>query len=367
MFYLVLVIFTTGLIERNPSEYRGESINLEGDLMWQTPKPLKQDLEMVEEAKEPISKYHAGMNVLVYGHPNLFEVREKFKHLKELGINSIAITFPLFQDGWQANHIYENEKETPTIEEIEAMIIIAKQLNLRVMLRPIIDEESIVRTGHWRGSIEPSDVSKWFDSYQNILLNYAKSGQRLGLDVLNIGTEFNSMENQYSKKWLKTIQEIRKVYDGELTYSFNWNAMHHIRTNKFVKKLDYVGIDAYFPLDAPDGASISELSNAWQEWKQRHQDIIEDYNILITEVGVVPVLGAHRTPYQWEFENAIEDYQGQANYYQATFNAWHKKAEGIYWWCITLDDNREELDYSPLDTITEKILRENFLNHLQYH
>jgi hypothetical protein len=39
--------------------------------------------------------------------------------------------------------------------------------------------------------------------------------------------------------------EIRKIYTGKLTYAANWDDFDKV---PFWKELDYIGIDAYFPL-----------------------------------------------------------------------------------------------------------------------
>ncbi|WP_368653463.1 hypothetical protein AB4Y30_17470 [Ornithinibacillus sp. 4-3] len=336
----------------------------EGDVMREVPKDYPVLFKKNDHTKKG-DDYHAGMNILIYGHPNIREAIDKFRYLQDLGVDSIAIVFPVFQEDWQANEILPDAELTPTVDELLLLIESAHQFGMRVMLRPILDEESIVKTGHWRGSIQPSNPDAWFESYRELMFTYAELGERTKLDVLNIGTELNSLERNYDKRWKKLIREIRNVYSGELTYSFNWNVIQYIPTSNFAKSLDFIGVDAYFPLNVADDASVDDLIVAWQAWIDRYQNIFKDQSIVLTEVGTLPIRGSHRTPYRWEYANGVADPQTQVNYYEATFRAWDKKVSGLYWWCITLDVNKVDLDYSPLDMPTEEVIKAHFLNSVQ--
>lgn len=308
--------------------------------------------------------FQAGMNILVYGHPNMSEVRPLFKHLLDLGINSIAITFPFYQADWQANQVSTSPIATPTLTELQKLIEEAHAIGLRVMLRPILDEKSLVTTGMWRGQINPTDPDSWFDSYRNLLLTYAELAQDTNIKLLNIGTELNSLQNHYKDKWLELIKDIRAVYKGELIYSFNWDSVRDILLNEFTELLDYVGIDAYFPLERPDGASVEELKEEWEKWINELKDLFTHESIIITEAGVVPVTGAYRTPYSWHIPYAPLDWEAQSNYYEATYQVWRPMIQGIYWWNVTLNHNREEVNYSPLHSPTESVIKRHFLGEL---
>src|SRR5690606_22950041 len=155
------------------------------------------------------------MNVLVYGHPDMTVTNIVLQCLRELGVNSVAISFPIFQSHLQSNRLFTKPSDTPEMAELEQLIRMAKAEGLHVMLRPLLDEQSLMETGHWRGDIAPTSPEEWFRSYRNLLIQYALLAQKTGVDIFNIGTELSSLETAYSEAWIRLIQDIRQVYEGK--------------------------------------------------------------------------------------------------------------------------------------------------------
>lgn len=327
--------------------------------------PMQLRHSKIERKMAPLKytsdEFQAGMNVLIYGHPDMNEVQKSFAHLRSLGFNSIAINFPFYQTNWRSNEVYINPTNTPTITELQHVIKEAHHIGFDVTLRPIMDEENFLSSSKWRGQIQPEDHEKWFDSYQTLILTYAELAQENDVKMLNIGTELNSLQNKHDDRWTGLIESVRNIYEGELMYSFNWNVVQDIYANKFVKLLDHVGIDAYFPLDIPDGASVKMLEDAWEKQINEFKNKLNHPSIIVTEAGIIPVAGAYRTPYSWTIPHSELNWETQANYYEATFNVWEPIVEGIYWWNITIEEDPEEVSYSPFYSPTEEIIRKQLL------
>lgn len=346
-------------------------------------KPPKKEDQIVEEKLNELPKLHelpkegelnkkefpfkyssdefqAGMNILIYGHPDIFEVRKVFEHLRSLGINSIAINFPFYQSDWQASEVYTSPMNTPTNEELKAVIEEAHDLGLSVMIRPIMDEQVFLSSNMWRGQIKPKNPDHWFDSYEELILTYAMLAQSTDAKALNIGTELNSMQNQYENRWIELIENVRQAYKGELLYSFNYDTVNEIHSIEFVELLDYIGIDAYFPLDLPDNASAEMLEKEWEKQISQLNKTLWQKPVIITEAGIIPITGAYRTPYAWSLPNKY-DPQAQVNYYEATYNAWKPSVHGIYWWAVILGQNPNEISFSPLYLPTEEVIKKHYL------
>ena len=64
--------------------------------------------------------------------------------------------------------------------------------------------------------------------------------------------------------WREIISGIRESFDGELTYSSNWYDEYENIT--FWDALDYIGVQAYFPLADRAGLSSEEIATAWKPW-----------------------------------------------------------------------------------------------------
>ncbi|NSL52401.1 glycoside hydrolase family 113 [Calidifontibacillus erzurumensis] len=306
-------------------------------------------------------EFQAGMNVIIYGHPDTLESRNVFEHLRSLGINSVAINFPFYQSDWKANEVITSPIYTPTIEELQAVIEEAHHIGLSVMIRPIMDEQAFLPSNMWRGQIKPKDPNAWFDSYEKLILTYAMLAQSTNAKSLNIGTELNSMQNQYQNRWMKLIEKVRQVYKGELVYSFNFDTVHEIHSIEFVKLLDYIGIDAYFPLELPDYATTEMLEKEWMRQIKQMKETLWQKPILVTEAGIIPVAGAYRTPYSGSLPNQRYDPQAQVNYYEATYNVWKPRVQGIYWWGVLVGQDPNEISFSPLNMPTEKVIKKQFL------
>lgn len=305
-------------------------------------------------------EFQAGMNILIYGHPNMVEVKKTLERLRNLGINSVAINFPFYQSDWQANEVTTSPTNTPTVEELKAVIEEAHHLGFSVMIRPIMDEQVFLSSKMWRGEIKPKYIDRWFNDYEQLILTYAKLAQSTNAKILNIGTELNSMQ-KYQDHWIKLIKNVRQVYKGALLYSFNFDTVHEIQSNKFVKLLDYIGIDAYFPLNLPDNASTEMLEKEWEKIIYEIKESLPEERIIITEVGIIPIVGAYRTPYAWSIPNKKYDPQAQVNYYEATFNVWKPRVQGIYWWVVPIGQNPNEISYSPLYLPTEEVIKRHYL------
>lgn len=321
-------------------------------------------MQQVAISKYSSDEFQAGMNLLIYGHPDLLEARWMFTHLRELGVNSVAITFPFYQRDWEANEVMINPAITPTIIELQGLIEEAHAVGLSVMLRPILDEESLVTSNVWRGQIKPTDADAWFESYQSLLLTYAELAELTDVKVLNIGTELNSLQTHHTDQWKKLIKTIRQVYQGELIYSFNWDTVRDIPQSEFTELLDHVGIDAYFPLNTANGASVEILETVWHATLHEIKEFLQHESIIITEAGIIPIAGAYRTPYSWNIPNGQLDWEAQANYYEATFQVWKPYIQGIYWWTVTLTDDPGEINYSPLHSPTESVIKRHFRNQM---
>ncbi len=306
-------------------------------------------------------EFQAGMNILIYGHPDLSETKKVFKQLRSLGINSVALNFPYFQSDWQANEVFISSEYTPTNIELEQMIKIAQDYNLSVMIRPIMDEQAYISNGKWRGQIKPENPDKWFDSYQELILSYAAIAEATDAMSLNIGTELNSMQRIKQDRWAELIENVRRVYKGDLLYSFNYDTISEIPALEFVTMLDHVGIDAYFPLNLPDDASVEMLQEEWKNQLTPLEESLTEHSIIVTEVGVLPVAGAYRTPYAWSLPDRKYEPQVQANYYEATYLIWKPRTNGIYWWAVTLGEDPNSISFSPLGLPAEEVLKKFFV------
>ena len=86
----------------------------------------------------------------------------------------------------------------------------------------------------------------WFESYRKNMILYAQLAEQNNVELLCIGTELRTSIKHQPLAWQDLIKDIKKVYFGKLTYAANWD--DDIGSYTFWEALDYVGVQAYFPL-----------------------------------------------------------------------------------------------------------------------
>ena len=317
---------------------------------------------MVARPRTDPRDFHAGMSLVIYG--NTSDLGRKagplLDRLADLRVNSLSVTFPLYQRSWTASAVEADPATTPSPENLESLVRSAHQRRFTVMLRPIIDEQALIGDGQWRGSIRPANVSAWFESYTRLALLYATFAQREAVEIFCVATELVSLEQQ-EQEWISLIAQVRSVFHGQVTYCANWDSFARA---PFWNAVDFVGIDGFFPLSAPASATTEQLAVAWQPWVRRIEEFkrIVDKPIVLTEQGVTSQEGSHRQPWLWDQKTPI-DVETQSRYYRATCDAMAKLVSGLYWWAVDLElPNTGTVDggYSPLGKPAESEVRRCF-------
>ena len=70
------------------------------------------------------------------------------------------------------------------------------------------------------------------------------------------------------------ILKIKEVYKGKLTYAANWDEFKRV---PFWKALDYIGVDAYFPLSDKKTPTVAEFEKGWKSHKKEIQKIQQQH------------------------------------------------------------------------------------------
>ncbi|WP_210518897.1 glycoside hydrolase family 113 [Hymenobacter terricola] len=244
---------------------------------------------------------------------------------------------------------------------------LARQHGIRTLLKPHL----WVR-GHnsWPGDINMTnntDWDAWFASYAGFMLHYAQLAETAHLDGLCIGTELlHATEPAHEKAWRGLIRQIRRVYHGPLTYAANWSGEYE--QIRFWDALDYVGIQAYFPLNTATSPPLDTLLRGWQPHLQKlaaWQKKIKK-PVVFTEVGYKTTPDAAVRPWEWPERMAAfdtPDEATQARCYEALFRAcWGLpwlKGMFIWKWYPGLEADgpaRRHADFTPQHKPAETVL-----------
>lgn len=246
-------------------------------------------------------------------------------------------------------------------EGAEATVKLAKEHGLQVMLKP-----QVYVPGSWPGGLDFSadEWKAWETSYEAYLLPLVDMAQKEKVDLICIGTEFKLSSTTRPDFWRQLIRKVRARYDGRLTYAANWDEYRHI---EFWNELDFIGVDAYFPLVDSHTPSVPELRKAWKPILQQLSAVQRAVGkpLLFTEYGYLSVDGcASKT---WELESRIArlavNEQAQANALEALLATFWPEANwagGFLWkWFPNMQGHEgyPGKDYSPQGKIAEGVLK----------
>lgn len=287
--------------------------------------------------------------------------------LKNLGVEYIQMPVTLYQEKYNSTKIDTNER-TPSDKSIKHAIRTAHELGLKVMLKPHIDLISEEDGTYWRADIgfnNDRDWEKWFKEYERVLAHYARIAKECDVEIYCIGTEL-SFTTQKPDRWREIISSVRKIYPGKLTYAANWDNYKHI---EFWEDLDFIGIDAYFPLTYKVNPTVEDIKKGWEKWKMEIESWHMNFNkpIIFTEIGYSSSLNAPREP--WKNGEGEANVEIQARCYAAFFETVWKCdwLAGVYWWKWSPsihgggEYNRQ---FTPMNKPAAKILEENYKSRL---
>lgn len=245
----------------------------------------------------------------------------------------------------------------------------ANALGMGVILKPHVWIGHYSSEGQARGEVgfeTEAEWAQWETDYRRFMMHYARLAQEVDADVLVIGTELHRAAETRAAFWRQLASDVRTVYDGTLTYAANWYAEYE--SIRFWDALDYVGIQAYFPLSDATNPSMKALRDGWQGHRQRLQRIHErtDRPVLFTEVGYRSAPSAAAKPWEWP-ERDETPVAGadtlQAQCYRAFFEVMHDApwfAGAVLWKYQAVAERRPPTGFSPQDRPAEDIIRHWF-------
>lgn len=238
-----------------------------------------------------------------------------------------------------------------------------KNSNVKIMVKPHL----WVSRGLFTGLIEMDSESNWKifeDSYEKYILEYADISQKMNVDILCIGTELEKFVIQRPEYWNQLIVKIKDVYKGKLTYAANWDEFNRV---PFWSQLDYIGIDAYFPLSDEKSPTIADLEKGWEPHKKTIQQFQKKYNkqILFTEYGYRSVDYTGKQPWDSNQVEGSVNLEAQKNATQVLYNQFWKEdwfAGGFLWkWFHNHEDvggennNRFTPQNKPVEVLIKKL------------
>lgn len=182
---------------------------------------------------------------------------------------------------------------------------------ISVMLKP----QLWVSHGVYTGEVQMTSEGNWKkleESYTIFIRAFAELAEQEHVEMLCIGTELTQFTGQRPDFWRRLIKEIRSIYSGKLTYAANWDEYTDV---VFWDDLDYIGVDAYFPIADSLGADEEALKRGWSKWITEINELSERFSkkILFTEFGYRSISECAINPWEYNSASAVdEDAQSMA-------------------------------------------------------
>lgn len=316
-------------------------------------------------------KHKAEINGVSFVSPPQPVHSESFQPIVDVNANWVAIIpYAFSRSGEPEVHYNHNrqwwgEKPEGVIELIKS----AHSYDLKVMLKPHV----WVLGDGWPGefTLETEDQWKiWEAAYQKYILHYAKIADSLDVGLYCIGTEYRKTVQQRPDFWQSLINEVRRNYQGPLTYAANWDNFKNV---SFWNQLDFIGINAYFPLSKDKTPNVDRLLFHWKSYENELHRFHSTYNkpIIFTEFGYRSIDFAASGHWNLTSDTLLPNPQAQSNALDALFLQFWSKSwiqGGFIWkWYPDHKDRGGIYDphFTPQNKPAELVIRKWFGNQSQ--
>lgn len=305
-------------------------------------------------------EYICGMTYAPFARKGSYQEKRAFDSLRKMkeNINSnFVILAPNgLQDTAQSEEICYTSEATVSDDELKGMIDYAKELGMRVALKPTVN----CKNGTWRAHVNFFDEDvvcepkwcNWFESYTEFQLHYARLAKEMGVEMHIAGCEMVMAERREAE-WRKLIADIRSEFDGLVSYNTDKYQEHNV---KWWDAVDVISSSGYYPLED------------WENQLDRIEAVVKKFQkpFFFAEAGCMSIVDSNKVPNDWTVQGEA-DAKGQADWYEAMFEACLKRdwVRGMAFWSwsshlYTKNDALKRKDYEIYAKPAEKIVKKYF-------
>jgi hypothetical protein len=340
-----------------------------GEYIYETRKVSKQ-LDGGEHYEQPLN-YSTGSEKAV-SRISLEQLRQTFPHLEwvspticwyggSLDISTCEITPAVefsqdnasYSSEWKVAGIHRQEAReiskdqldrpnhggTPSDESIIRYLDLLRENKLKIMFCPMLMLD--LETKPWRGNLtgKPEDIKRFFRGprgYNEFILHYADlvkgrvDAFLIGSELKNLtGLQANDKSFPAASELVRLAGMVKQILGNKvfLSYAADWSeyhhcpgGWHHLDELWASENIDFIGINAYFPLTMTGDSNISEqqIKRGWSSGEAFDYYFTDDEAITLEEQ-----YGFKNLRYWWENKHINPD-GGTTN--------WHPKSKKI-WFC----------------------------------
>lgn len=215
----------------------------------------------------------------------------------------------------------------------------------------------------WRGSIEfGDDTAKWrrfFDHYREFIVDQARFAEAHGVPLFAVGLEYEATTG-HEAEWRRIIAAVRQVYGGKITYSANWDRLDDV---PFWDAVDWIGVQAYFPLSRDDNPSRQAIERGWQGPLNTLKTLSERYDkpILLAEIGYDTSAEAARQPWLTQSRNTAGNRALRLRLMEVALSTLEGQdfIAGMFWW-KWIPGQRSYRDFAMQPPEVREVLRRSW-------
>lgn len=286
----------------------------------------------------------------------------QFSHITRVNANWVALIPYVFGGNIKEPVLVQYNSHQwwgETEQGISKCIKYADSAGLNTMIKPQI----WFSRGEFTGKLNLENWNAWEKSYSEYILTFAKLAQKNKVKLFCIGTELGFHVKSRPIYWKKLILEVKKVYKGKITYAANWDNYQEV---SFWNELDFIGVDAYFPLTNGKHFIQDEIDQKWEMYAKKLRDIssLENRKILFTEYGYRNIKGNTFQPWNSNGSKEIDNMAQEKALENLYLRFWEKPwfAGGFLWkWHYQDNMNPEShTGYSPQHKPAEKVVKQYY-------
>jgi hypothetical protein len=247
---------------------------------------------------------------------------------------------------------------------VQETIKLSHKRGFKIMLKPQI----WIGDGTFTGFLEMNTEALWLQfeaKYRDFILKFAKIAQDEDVELYCIGTELGRFVNARPAFWDQLITDVKSIYKGKLTYAENWDCYEK---PGFLSRLDYVGVDAYFPLSEKQNPSKKEIKEGWAKHLLKMKTCADSLGkpILFTECGYRSMDFAASKPWDYSRGSKVVNLDLQAKLLEVMFEeVWSKDyvAGGFIWKWFPMHEEVGGTDndqFTPQNKPAEKVISKAF-------
>lgn len=288
--------------------------------------------------------------------------------LKSIHANYVAV-IPFALGTWDSPSLRFNENNQwwgETEEGVKTTIQLARDQGQKIMIKPQV----WFRGGFYTGYFELKNEQDWTEfenNYSKYILMFARIAEETNTELFCIGTEFEKFVNERPVYWNELIVEVRKIYKGKLTYAGNWDSYKKL---SLWVNLDFIGVDAYFPLTKEKYVTEDSIRSGWKRWIDEMESVSNKFKkqIVLTEIGYRSIEFAGKEPWLSSGGQTL-NLENQKLLYQVMFEeVWSRPfIEGGFLWKWFPDQinsgGEDHLGFTPQNKPAQSELKHQFWNY----